>query len=867
MELLERESPLEVLANALGEAAAGRGRIALVSGEAGIGKTALVEGFLAAHRAEARLLVGRCDALFTPQPLGPLHDIALQSNGALLELLHSAAGRLAIFGTLLRELQGGERPTVLAFEDVHWADAATLDLLKYLGRRVRAAPALIVLTYRDDGLGPSHDLWSVLGDLPADVARRVRLQPLSEAAVARLARSAGRPAERLHVQTGGNPFYVTELLAGPPDAIPATVREATLARATRLSPAARAVLETCSVVPNRAERWLLDEADSSRIDECTATGLIIREDEMLAFRHELARQAVESALPPGRLRSLHETVLRRLLDHDAGSAAIARLVHHAAGSGDAAAVRRYAPEAARQASALGARREAAAHYRTALEHTAADDLEARAALSEGLAYECSLIDRIDEAIASRQTALGLRRQQGDRLKAGDDLRWLSRLAWFRGRGEEARRLGMEAVETLEQLPPSAELAMACSNMAQLHMLSEDGPAAVEWGGRALRLAERFGLTEIEVHALNNVGMAEFLMGDESGLAKLERSLELALRYELHEHAARAYTNLAYLALTTRDYARAAERFAAGLAYARDRDLASWFYTLAGRARAHLEQGLWQRTSDDASAVVQAAPTAITRVMAVIVLGCVRLRRNEPGAEALLDEAREVALATGDLMRIAPMAVARAEAAWLKGDKAQMRAELEAAYALAVQRPEPWRLGELSLWLWRAGALDHAPEGVAPPYRLEIAGDWRAAAAAWERLGCPYEQALALAGGDRPAQLQALEILSRLGAAPAAAIVRRNLRAAGVRDIPRGPRAATKGNPLGLTAREVEILRLLAGNLTNKEIAASLRISPRTVGHHVVAVLGKLGVSTRKQAARHPGVRALLAQPRQPAGET
>jgi DNA-binding CsgD family transcriptional regulator len=242
-----------------------------------------------------------------------------------------------------------------------------------------------------------------------------------------------------------------------------------------------------------------------------------------------------------------------------------------------------------------------------------------------------------------------------------------------------------------------------------------------------------------------------------------------------------------------------------------------------------------------------------------------LRRGEPGAGALLDEARELALATGDLMRIAPMAAARAEAAWLKGDKEQIRREIQPAYDLALQRPAPWRLGELSLWLWRAGALDRPPDGIASPYRLEIDGDWPAAAAAWQQLGCPYEQALALAQGDRPAQLQALEILSGLGAAPAAAIVRRNLRAAGLRGIPQGPRATTKGNPLGLTAREVEILRLLAGNLTNKEIAASLHISPKTVDHHVVAVLGKLGVSTRKQAAKHPAACALLAQSGESAG--
>jgi DNA-binding CsgD family transcriptional regulator len=857
MELLERDLPLRDLGELLQEAAAGRGRIALVSGEAGIGKSALVEGFLAGHRAQVRLLRGQCDALFTPQPLAPLHDIAHQTHGELLKLVQSADGRLAIFGALLRELQDGEKPTALVFEDIHWADAATLDLLKYLGRRIRPLPVLVLLTYRDDELGEDHSLWSVLGNLPTDVIRRVPIQPLSEAAVALLASRTGRPIERIHAQTGGNPFYVTELLASPPGSIPATVREATLARTMRLSPEARAVLEFCSVVPNRVERWLLEGAFApASVAECVASGLMIDQGDLVMFRHELARQAVESVLQPWRLRLLHKSVLQWLLDRGAGSVATARLVHHAARAGDDEVVRRYAPEAARQASALGAHREAAAHYRTALDHTALDEIDFRAMISEGLSLECYLIGQIGDATASREAALALRRRQDDLLRAGDNLRWLSRLAWFRGQGDEARKLAMEAVETLEQLPPGAELAMAYSSISQLNMLSDDCEEAERWGDRALQLAVRFGLTETLVHALNNVGSAEFLMGKPEGTAKVQRSLELALSHEMHEHAARAYTNLVYQALIVRDYAGTAARLVDGLAYTRERDLDSWtLYKLAMRARAYLEQGLWQMAEDDARAVVQAGPT-VARVLAIVVLGSVLMRRGAPEAQPLLDEARELALATGDIMRIGPMAAARVEAAWLRGDKEQMRAELHVAYDLALRHPQPWRLGELSLWLWRAGALARPPDAIAPPYQLEIGGDWKAAAEAWKRIGCPYERALALAGGDQAAQLQALDILTGLDAGPAAALVRRRLRAAGARGIPVGPRATTKDNPLGLTARQVEILSLLAENLSNKAIAARLRISPKTVDHHVVALLAKLGVSSRKEAASHPIARTL-----------
>ena len=850
MQLLERDSPLTDLAGCLDDAVAGAGRIVLVGGEAGIGKTTLIEQFLAEHQAQTRILIGRCDALFTPQPLSPLHDIALQTDGALLALLRSAERRLAIFAALLNELRR-EKATILVFEDVHWADAATLDLLKYLSRRIRATPVLIVLSYRNDELDTQHALWSLLGHLPAEATRRVDLRPLSEAAVASLAGRAGRPAEGIHAQTGGNPFYVTELLASPPGSVPATIREATVARALRLSPEARSMLDFCAVVPNRVEHWLLEAAISSPgaiLDECVGSGLMLHESDMVMFRHELARQAIASMLPPHRRRALHGIVLGRLEERSSPPVASARLVHHAIEARNDATVRRYAPEAAQEATMLGAHREAAAHYLTALKHTADDDIETRAMLLESHSYECFLTDQMDDAIVSRETAFKLRQQQGNPLRAGDDLRWLSRLAWFRGGGESARKFAHEAIAMLERLPPGSELAMAYSNMAQLCMLSEDGQEAVQWGERALELAEEFDLTVIRVHALNNVGNAEVLMGKPEGTMKLEKSLEIALAHDMHEHAARAYSNLIYVALVARDYARTEERVAAGLAYTRERDLdAATLYKLALRARAHLEQGRWKEASDDAASVLRAR-LKVARAVASVVLGIVRLRRGEPDAQELLDEARELALATGDIMRIGPMAAARAEAAWLADDKERVRGEIEPIYELARQRPEPWRLGELSLWLWRGGALDQPPENVAPPYRLEMSGDWRGAASAWERLGCPYEQALALANGDRPAQLQALDLLTELGAGPAAALLRRKLRAESAQGIPRGPRAATKNNPLGLTDRQIEILRLLSEDLSNKAIAQRLKISPKTVDHHVSAVLEKLEVISRGEAA-------------------
>jgi predicted ATPase len=300
MLLLERDDQLDSLDQALRDAVAGEGRIALVSGEAGIGKTSLLERFVELRRKSAYVLWGRCESLFTPQPLGALHDIADQLPGDLRELLQGTINRLTIFGSFLRTLQHSAAPLIVVFEDVHWADAATLDLLKFLGRRWKGVRALLVLTYRDDEIDREHPLWSVLGTLPPSMIRRLLLPPLSEAAVAALAGSAGRAAHDVHALTRGNPFFVAELLASADQGIPQTIRDATLARAVRLSPAARAILDICAVVPNRTDRWLLEATlhpPAAAVDECARSGLLAIEPDAVRFRHELARQSGESALP------------------------------------------------------------------------------------------------------------------------------------------------------------------------------------------------------------------------------------------------------------------------------------------------------------------------------------------------------------------------------------------------------------------------------------------------------------------------------------------------------------------------------------------------------------------------------------------
>ena len=801
MQLLERESALDTLGGWFAEARAGRGRLVLVAGEAGVGKTTLVDEFALRHRQAARILQGACDALTTPRPLGPLADVAPALGGRLDQLLQDEAPREVLFGALLERLRESRVATVLVIEDVHWADEATLDLLRFLARRLGPAAALVVVTYRDDELGPQHPVQLLAGDLASSASvRRLWLAPLSRQAVAVLAGPHGLDPAALYERTGGNPFFVTEVLAAGEQAIPATVTDAVLARAARLSPSARQVLDAAAVVGPPVEMWLLVEAagaSSAHLDECVTAGMLKGQAGGVGFRHELARLTVERALGPGRRAELHGRVLAALLARGGAAPDPARLAHHAEGAGDGLAVLAYAPVAARRAAALGAHREAAAQYARALRFADALAPAERAELLEGHSYECYLTDQLADATASRERALGCWRAAADRRKEGDTLRWLSRLAWYQGRNADAERAGQQAVELLEGLAPGPELAMAYSNLSQLNMLAGNNDEALAWGGRAIDLAESLGQTETLIHALNNVGTVEWCQGRPAGQRTLERSLALALAHGLEEHAARAYTNLAFSALNLRDYPLASRYHEEGVRYCTERDLDTWrLYMLASQARADFEQGRWTAATRTVELVLRDPRTApISRIEALAVLGRLRARRGDPGVWPPLDEALALATGTGELQRLGPVAVARAEAAWLQGDPAMARGVVEDALDLAERmagQTWPWPTGELAFWRWRLGGPDRLPtrglpDAAAEPFRLQMAGAWEAAADRWRALGCPYEAAAALADSDQEPQLRtALTELERLGARPLGALVARRLRELGVRGLARGP---------------------------------------------------------------------------------
>lgn len=848
MELLERSDVLNKMEKGLQQALAGNGRFLLISGEAGIGKTSLVDQFI--PRQTTRVLWGASDALFTPRPLGPLHDMAAQLRGELLSLLEGTPDRPAIFAACLKECQ---TPTILVFEDIHWADEATLDLLKYLGRRIQQTCSLIIATYRDDELGSQHPLRLLLGDLVRHPGvERLGLTPLSLTAVRQLAKNYHGDVTQLHRLTAGNPFFINQVLTSGEEGIPATVREVVLARVSRLSLSGRAVLNAAAVIGQRIEPWLLKavtQAEADAVEESVELGILLVQSEHFVFRHELARQAILNQIVPHQCTFLHQAVLDALKVSPAGKKDLARLAHHAEAAADKEAILAYAPEAARQAEAARAHRAAVLLFELALQH--AENLPAaeRAQLLDEFAVECDIVDRRPEAIAAREQAIVLWEEAGQPLKKGRSLTSLALLLQITGRQSEAEATNRSALEILEPLAPNSELIHAYNMEAWLSLAAGDSPRGVAMAEKGIAVAQYFEDEEELPRLLEIAGLCWLYLDHAKGTEYLEQSLMLAQKFDHAVRAGNIYANLASIYVDFHQFQRAEQTYEEGLPYAQERHLDSVRAYMDGwLALLKLYRGDWAAAEAIGREAVGRPSTSPGRGPALVALGRLYSRRGDPEAMATLDEALDILLKQGFRQREGMIRAARAEAAWLAGEPEKTLVEAREVFELALSHHHEWYVGELAFWRWQAGEVVALPDWAAAPFALQIAGDWRGAAAAWEALGCPYEQARALADGDTAAQLAGLAMFEQLEARPMAERVRQKLRDAGVETIPRGPRPTTKENPFQLTNRQMQILALLTEELTNAEIAARLHISPKTVDHHVSAVLGKLNVSSREEAA-------------------
>lgn len=840
--LVERDQQLTDLIEA---ASSPHGRVVFVAGEAGSGKTTLLRAFATRLDHRHRFRMGRCEPLSTPAPLGPLYEMLPTFPQSITDAVGGRSQHQAkLFGAVFEEL--ASEPGVMVIDDAHFADEATIDMVRYLGRRIEDTPTVLVCAYRPGEIDRSHPLRAVVGEL-GDRSLKIELGPLSIAGVRALAAGTDLDPIEVYRATGGNALFVTQMLAHPETDLPATIADAVIARAQSLPPTAWDVLDTVALAPDGLSLDVVEAFETGPgddLDRAVAVGLLEVEDGRVRCRHDLIRKALESHVPPVRRTRLHARLVELLSGRAQTAAAISALAHHAVHASMPAESIEYSLEAARRAREASSHREAAAHYANALRFEDHMDVETQIQVLADFVYELYVTGRMDEAFDRAEAMFERARDDVDRGRA---LRCMSRLSWFRGRRDDAERYGREAVESLEgDDTDDHELAYAYSNLAQLAMLAADYEAVSGWGEKALAIARPAGDVEVVAHALNNLGTSPH---DPSGKHLVEESLALSLGHDLGEHAARAFTNLAYDEVWQWKLDEAEERLRRGMAYSETSDLDTWWWYMRGtRARLEVIRGRWDAADADVAAILATQTEPIMRHDALVARARLLMRRGDEGAEVAVGEAAGTGFEIGEQIRVILSAAVGAEWCWTAGtDDRRWDDQIASAIERSMLRGDTWGAAEIAFWQIRRGRT--VPDGPREDViELDLAGDLLGAASRWKELGAEFRgHVLAALTGDRALINEAFEALAEMGAEGTLSALRRELRGRGMEGLPRGPSRSTRENPAGLTNRQLDVLRSLAEGMSNTEIADTLYISPKTVEHHVSAVLTKLQARSRSEA--------------------
>ncbi len=854
MELIERDGFLAMLQTKFKNIAEGEGHCIFVSGEAGIGKTSLVKAFREEKKGDCLIYQGACDALFTPRPLAPLYDIMWQVNSEVRHNSRIIKDRSALFAEFFRELSNQNEKTIIVFEDIHWADEATLDFIKFFARRISQLRCLFILTYRDDEIHSRHPLKNVLGQLPPDSFCRLQLTPLSSSAVEKMAMKMGYNGEDVYSISGGNPFYVNEILASYSAGIPDNIKDSILSVYNRQDEKTKHVWELLSILPTGFNIKYLEKTEPSyaaSIQQSLDTKILILKDGILFFKHELYRRTIEASLSPLTRVRFNKEMLDVFIESYERNPEIERIVHHAKNANEYETVVHYAPLAAVKAASVGAHVEASKLYLTAIEYYQGNDKDILIQFYEGYAYECYLTNHIKEAIIYTEKSLHLWRGKNDTEKTGKCMRFLSRLWWFAGNRKNAESFGEQAIEVLNKQPSSSAKAMAFSNMSQLKMLSDQSSECIAWGEKAIAIAKELDDEETLCHALNNVGCVQMKIQSSyhAGFDLLQQSLDLALKNSYHEHVVRAYTNMAGISITMKKYAFAKKILNKGIEYCEERCLDSGTsYMLSWKARLNFETGSWKEAYSIADNLLKNEYLSpVIKIVALVVVARIKIRRGDPDAIPLLLEAKARAFETHELHRIIPVLVTLLEYEWITGEIVIEKEVLDRTIDMIEQSDNIFDNNEFAFWLLKARKRHLPLRELYEGSEVSSKAIALKAAVLWGKLGCPYEHAFALFEGSDDDKRKAITIVHQLGATAVYEKMKLEMRVFGIKSIPRGIRKTTQLNPALLTSRELDILPLLKEGLQNKEIAAKLFISAKTVDHHISSILFKLNVNSRVKA--------------------
>lgn len=854
--LLERDSELASLRDTVAGAADRRGAVVVVTGQAGIGKSSLVRALREELQTEqsVRVLMGGCDDLISSSAFSPLLDIARQTDGKLAEAL-SEGEPLRVLRAALDELDDPFSVTVMILEDIHWADEATLDAVRFMSRRIAELRAVLLLTYRDDEVSSDHPIRRLVGSMSAVPLVRLALKPLSRAAVEQMAAATGRDPDMIYAATKGNPFFVAEVLSAVSDnAVPPTVSDAVLGHIAPLDAETHSALKLLSVVPGVLGRELVERLLGGRFNALVPAerlGVIEVDAGRVSFRHELARRAIESSLSGAERLILHRQVLARLSGWD--EADPARVLHHAIEAGKADTIVAVGPDAARRAARAGAHREAARHLSAVLAHRDRLSAEEHATLLLEHAWALYNLHKFASAFAAAKEAADLWNGLGDAVGRGRALLSVSRMLYMVNEPHEALATVRRAVEILRAADDEQALVEGLANLGSLLCLTDHQRECMETVESVINRADRISRPDLMAHALNYRGVARLNLGDSGGLEDLERSLAMAHSIDAHELAARAYTNIVDELMRLGRDTEAEQWIQRGWGFLTDLDFVAHRYNLDSlRCVIELHRGHWDSAEEGLRRLATSfKETDVLHPFALTPLARIAARRGDPDATNLIAESWQVAQKTSALQYLGPAAVARVEWAWLSKSP-RLKDAVDSArdiLASAQDAGHVWFRGELLRYIARAGHDVELTDDIPEPFISGLRGDWHRSARLWLERGDPYERALELLNGaDRDSLLQAFEVFDRLRARPAANMARARLRELGVRRIPRGVQPSTRENVLGLTARQAEVLALLGEGMSNAEIAERLVVSVRTIDHHVSAILTKLGVGTRKAAA-------------------